>query len=57
MATHAITLQLDDAAYEELVVVARDRGEEPAETARRMLQEALRAYMVEMEAEKGFPQA
>jgi hypothetical protein len=57
MATHTVSLELDDAAYEELAVVARDRGEEPAETARRMLQEALRAYMVQMEAEKGFPQA
>ena len=57
MPTHSLTLELDDDTYEELAVAARDHGEEPAAAARRILREALRAYMVQMETERGFPQA
>jgi hypothetical protein len=57
MSAHSLTLELDDDTYAELAVAARDRGEEPAAAATRILREALRAYMVQMEAERGFPQA
>jgi predicted transcriptional regulator len=57
MAMHTITLQLDDQLYEELAVAARDRGEDPAQTAQRALAEYLRGYMQHVEAEGGFPQA
>jgi hypothetical protein len=57
MALHTLTLQLDDQLWDELAVAARDRGEEPAQTARRALAEYLRDYMQHVEAEGGFPQA
>jgi hypothetical protein len=57
MAVHTLTRQLDDQLWDELAVAARDRGEAPAQTARRALAEYLRGYMQPVEAEGGFPQA
>ena len=57
MPTHTITLQLDEDLYRELAVAARDHGEDVAQTARRAVEEYLRAYMQRVEAEGGFPQA
>lgn len=57
MAAHMLTLQLDDQLWDELAVAARDRGEEPAQTARRALAEYLRTYTLDGEAEGEFPQA
>ncbi len=57
MATHTVTLELDDQAWDELTLAARNRGEDPAQTAQRALAEYLRTYMLQVEAEGGFPQA
>ncbi len=57
MGMHSLTLQLDDRVWDELAVAARDRGEEPAETAQRALADYLRAYMQQVEGRGGFPQA
>ena len=57
MATHTLTLELDDEQWDQLAVAARDRGETPAQTAQRALAEYLRTYLLEVEAKGGFPQA
>jgi len=57
MATHTLTLELDDEQWDQLAVAARDRGETAAQTAQRALAEYLRTYMLEVEAKGGFPQA
>ena len=57
MAAHKIALEVDDDLYRELEVIARDHNEDVAQAALRALKEYARSYMVQLEAEKGFPQA
>jgi hypothetical protein len=57
VAMHTLTLELDDEQWDQLAVAARDRGEEPAQTAGRALAEYLRTYLLDVEAKGGFPQA
>jgi hypothetical protein len=57
MSTHQITLQLDEDAYRELELAARDRGEDVVQTAQRALEEYLRTYMFDVEAREGTAQA
>ena len=57
MSPRAITLQLEDDVYAELEVLARNGGEDVAQAAQHAIREYLRSYMLQMEAEGGFPQA
>ena len=39
MATHTLTIVIDDELWDELAVAARDHGEEPEQTVQRALAE------------------